>query len=71
MSGSLVPLEERLAVSAKAKARGTGGDRDEWKKIQERTFTNWFNDRLRGHLKVARQQVHKCTNKYDPKMLGL
>ena len=33
------------------------GDRDKWKKIQERTFTNWFNDRLRGHLRVAKRQV--------------
>ena len=33
------------------------GDRDNWKKIQERTFTNWFNDRLRGNLKVAKKQV--------------
>lgn len=24
---------------------------------QQRTFTNWFNDRLRGHLKVAKLQV--------------
>ena len=24
---------------------------------QQRTFTNWFNDRLRGHLKVAKMQV--------------
>ena len=31
--------------------------KDNWKKIQERTFTNWFNDRLRGHLKVAKVQV--------------
>ena len=30
---------------------------ENWKKIQERTFTNWFNDRLRGHLKVAKKQV--------------
>ena len=30
---------------------------DNWKKIQERTFTNWFNDRLRGNLKVAKKQV--------------
>ena len=30
---------------------------DNWKKIQERTFTNWFNDRLRGHLRVAKKQV--------------
>lgn len=37
--------------------RGSKGDRDEWKKIQERTFTNWFNDRLRGHLRVAKKQV--------------
>lgn len=35
---------------------------DTWKKIQERTFTNWFNDRLRGNLKVAKKQVllHMC-----------
>ena len=30
---------------------------DAWKKIQQRTFTNWFNDRLRGHLKVAKRQI--------------
>ena len=30
---------------------------DNWKKIQQRTFTNWFNDRLRGNLKVAKRQV--------------
>ena len=30
---------------------------DNWKKIQERTFTNWFNDRLRGNLRVAKKQV--------------
>ena len=36
--------------------RGKGVD-DSWKKIQERTFTNWMNDRLRGNLKVAKKQV--------------
>lgn len=36
--------------------RGKGVD-DSWKKIQERTFTNWVNDRLRGNLKVAKKQV--------------
>ena len=30
---------------------------DSWKKIQERVFTNWINDRLRGNLKVAKKQV--------------
>ena len=30
---------------------------DSWKKIQERTFKNWMNDRLRGNLKVAKVQV--------------
>ena len=30
---------------------------ENWKKIQQRTFTNWFNDRLRGNLKVARRQA--------------
>ena len=33
------------------------GKSDNWKKIQQRTFTNWFNDRLRGNLKVARRQI--------------
>ena len=33
-------------------------DRDTWKKIQQRAFTNWFNDRLRGNLKVAKVQVN-------------
>ena len=28
-----------------------------WKKIQQKTFTNWFNDRLRGNLKVARRKA--------------
>ena len=32
-------------------------DKENWKKIQEKTFTNWFNDRLRGHLRVAKRQV--------------
>lgn len=30
---------------------------EEWKKIQQKTFTNWFNDRMRGHLKVAKKKV--------------
>ena len=30
---------------------------ENWKKIQQRTFTNWFNDRLRGNLKVAKRQA--------------
>lgn len=30
---------------------------ENWKKIQQRTFTNWFNDRLRGNLKAAKRQV--------------
>lgn len=41
------------------------GDRDAWKKIQERTFTNWVNDRIRGHLRVAKKQAsinHTCAN---------
>ena len=43
--------------------RGKGVD-DSWKKIQERTFTNWMNDRLRGNLKVAKKQVsaHRAPN---------
>lgn len=32
-------------------------DKNNWKKIQQRTFTNWFNDRLKGNLKVARRQA--------------
>lgn len=28
-----------------------------WKIIQQRTFTNWFNDRLKGNLKVAESKV--------------
>jgi len=38
--------------------------KDDWKKIQERTFTNWFNDRLRGHLKVAKVQVGFLLSNY-------
>ena len=30
---------------------------DSWKEIQKKTFTNWFNDRLRGHLKVAKRKI--------------
>ena len=30
---------------------------DDWKKIQEKTFTNWVNNALRGHLKTAKNQV--------------
>ena len=30
---------------------------DDWKKMQQRTFTNWFNDRLRGNLKFAKVQI--------------
>ena len=30
---------------------------ENWKKIQQKTFTNWFNDRLRGNLKVARRKA--------------
>lgn len=33
-----------------------GGSQD-WKLIQERTFTNWVNDRLRGNLRVSKSQV--------------
>ena len=29
-----------------------------WKKIQQKTFTNWFNDRLRGNLKVSKVKVN-------------
>ena len=36
-----------------SKAKGKG----DWKQIQQRTFTNWFNDRLRGNLKVAKRQA--------------
>ena len=32
-------------------------DRNAWKEMQKRAFTNWFNDRLRGNLKVAKVQV--------------
>lgn len=39
------------------KRRGTIMRDTSWKKIQERTFTTWFNDRLRGNLKVAAVQV--------------
>ena len=42
-----------------AEVKKAQGDRDNWKKIQERTFTNWFNDRLRGHLKVGKKQVQE------------
>eukprot|EP00731_Ephydatia_muelleri_P017641 Em0010g739a len=30
---------------------------EKWKQTQERTFTNWCNDRLRGHLKVPKNQI--------------
>ncbi len=39
------------------KRRGTILRDTSWKKIQERTFKTWFNDRLRGNLKVAAVQV--------------
>lgn len=39
------------------KAMASKVDRDAWKQIQQRAFTNWFNDRLRGNLKVAKVQV--------------
>jgi filamin len=29
-----------------------------WKIIQQRTFTNWFNDRLRGNLKESKVKVN-------------
>ena len=49
--------EEGETVFPRGKAfRGKGVD-DSWKRIQERTFTNWVNDRLRGNLKVAKRQV--------------
>jgi len=32
-------------------------EKGDWKQIQQRTFTNWFNDRLRGNLKVAKRQA--------------
>lgn len=44
------------AFSSGKPFRGKGVD-DSWKRIQERTFTNWANDRLRGNLKVAKRQV--------------
>ena len=30
--------------------------------VQKRTFTNWYNDRLRGHLKVSK---HKVVDLYE------
>lgn len=45
------------ATPAEVKPKARMRDRDDWKKIQEKTFTNWFNDRIRGHLKVAKVQV--------------
>ena len=48
--------EGERAFSRGKTFRGKGVD-DSWKKIQERTFTNWVNDRLRGNLKVAKKQV--------------
>ena len=44
------------AVSLANFGRRKGVD-DSWKKIQERVFKNWMNDRLRGNLKVAQMQV--------------
>ena len=34
--------------------------RSGWKKtdVQERTLTNWFNDRLRGNLKISKYKVN-------------
>ena len=29
-----------------------------WKEIQQKVFTNWFNDRLRGNLKSAKNKVN-------------
>ena len=52
--------EEPAPKFSRAKTFGKGVD-DSWKKIQERTFTNWVNDRLRGHLKVAKKQVRRRT----------
>ena len=31
---------------------------DSWKQIQISTFTNWFNNRMRGNLKEAKKQVN-------------
>ncbi len=39
------------------KRRGTIMRDTTWQRIQQRTFTTWFNDRLRGNLKVAAVQV--------------
>ena len=32
---------------------------DNWKRIQETTFTKWVNNALRGHLKSSKNQVEK------------
>jgi len=37
---------------------------DSWKKIQERVFKNWMNDRLRGNLKVAQRQVSETEQQH-------
>ena len=55
-------LQKKLVKAPKMSAtdvlkKRDGQDRDAWKKIQEKTFTNWFNDRLRGNLRVAKKQV--------------
>lgn len=30
---------------------------DDWKRLQQTTFTNWVNNTLRGHRKTAKNQV--------------
>ena len=47
----------RSRTNWRDKRRGTIFRDTTWKKIQQRTFTNWFNDRLRGNLKVAKRQI--------------
>ena len=39
------------------KMASSSRDRNAWKEMQKRSFTNWFNDRLRGNLKAAKVQV--------------
>ena len=55
-------IDPKMASEGKEGFRGQATVRrqrqaDEWKKIQQKTFTNWFNDRMRGHLKVAKKKI--------------
>lgn len=42
---------------------------EKWKQTQQRTFTNWCNDRLRGHLKVAKNQIQNLETDFKDGLL--